>query len=348
MAQAAQCEPISGPWVWDAAEITARHDWIFPLSAAALNEIDAALADVKRLGLEMDSITAADFPLPSFITDFEDIKASLVSGPGMSLVRGVPVDRYDRDDLRLILWGIGAHIGLGAPQSYRGDKIGDVMDMSHTGDVRRSYRSPRPLYLHVDPIDIVGLLCTKQAKDGGLSLLTSAAALHNTLLAERPDLMPALYRGFHYSSTEASSTGEPPVTSYRIPVYRPVGDQIVVNFNASPIGKALDRDEIQEDETTLEAFEQFRETAMREDLVFRTMLEPGDLQFLNNRVVLHGRTRFEDFPELERKRHMLRVWLKMLDWEPWPDNMYWHDKGYRLSESLGIGLGVENKNPQGE
>jgi hypothetical protein len=337
-------EQVSAPWVWKAADIAGREDWIFPLSAAALDDMDRALSDVKRRGMEMDAITAADFPFPSFTTDLADIKESLVRGSGMSLVRGVPVDRYDRDDLRLILWGIGAHIGLGAAQSFRGDKIGDVMDMSHTGDIRRSYRSPRPLYLHVDPIDIVGLLCTRQAKEGGWSLLTSAAALHNTLLAERPDLMPALYRGYHYSSTEASSTGEPPLTSYRVPVYRTVGDQLVVNFNASPIGKALDQEVVENDADALEALELFKDTAMRDDLVFRTMLEPGDLQFLNNRVVLHGRTRFEDFPELERKRHMLRVWLKMPDWVPWPDNMYWHEKGYRLSEDLGR----RNDNTQGE
>ena len=344
MAPQTKYEPISGRSVWNPADLAARDDWMFPLSPAVLEDIDRALADVKRRGLAMDSITASDFPLPSFAAEIEDIKASLVSGPGVGLVRDVPVERYDLEDLRLILWGIGAHIGLGAPQSFRGDKIGDVMDMSHTGDIRRSYRSPRPLYLHVDPIDIVGLLCTRRAKEGGMSLLTSALALHNTLLAERPDLMPALYRGYHYSSTEASSTGEPPVTSYRVPVYRTVGEQIVVNFNASPIGKAMADDSIVNDAAALEAFELFKETAMREDLVFRTMLEPGDLQFLNNRVVLHGRTRFEDFPELERKRHMLRVWLKMPDWAPWPNNMYWHEKGYRLSESLA----PNNQNTQGE
>lgn len=328
-------EQISAPWVWEAADLAGREDWIFPLSAATLDDINRALSDVKKRGIAINTITASDFPLPSFNKDIDLIRNSLERGPGMGLVRGVPVDQYDHDDLRLILWGIGTHIGLGAPQSFRGDMIGDVMDMSHTGDIRRSYRSPRPLYLHVDPIDIVGLLCTRQAKAGGWSLLTSAAALYNTILMERPDLMPALYRGFHYSSTEASSTGEPPLTSYRIPVYKTVGEQIVVNFNASPIDKALTNDDIKEDASALEAFDLFKKIAMRDNLVFRTMLEPGDLQFLNNRVVLHGRTRFEDFQELERKRHMLRIWLKMTDWVPWPDNMYWHEKGFRLSENLG-------------
>ena len=96
----------------------------------------------------------------------------------------------------------------------------------------------------------------------------------------------------------------------------------------------MERGDVDNDAVSVEAFEVFRDTAMRDDLVFRTMLEPGDLQLLNNRLVLHGRTRFEDFPELERKRHMLRLWLKMPGWAPWPDDMYWHEKGYRLSESL--------------
>lgn len=337
-------QQVSAPWVWTATEMAARDDWIFSLSAAALDDIHMALAAVKRRGLSMVAITASDFPLPSFEADLRDIKNSLAAGSGVSLVRGVPVDRYGLDDLRLILWGIGTHIGVGAPQSYRGDKIGDVMDMSHTGDIRRSYRSPRPLYLHVDPIDIVGLLCTRQAKDGGMSLLTSALALYNTILTERPDLMPVLYRGYHYSSTEADSTGEPPITSYRVPVYNDVGGRIVVNFNASPIGRGLVHENTQNDAMALEAFELIKETAMRDDLVYRTMLAPGDLQFLNNRVVLHGRTRFEDYPEVERKRHMLRVWLKMPDWAPWPDNMYWHEKGYRLSE----GYAPDHETRQGE
>lgn len=344
MAQTVSYQPVSAPWVWNAAELASRDDWMFPLSPAALAEIDTALADVKRRGLAMDAITVADFPMPSFADAFAALKAGLAGGLGLGLVRNVPVDRYGPDDLKLILWGIGAHVGVGAPQSYRGDMIGDVMDMSHTGDIRRSYRSPRPLYLHVDPIDIVGLLCIKRAKLGGMSLITSALALHNALIAVRPDLMPALYRGYYYSSTEASSTGEPPVTSYRVPVYREVGERTVVNFNAPPIGKAMAEHDAEDDAAALEAFELFKVTAMRDDLVFRTMLEPGDLQFLNNRLVLHGRTRFEDFPELARKRHMLRVWLKMPDWAPWPDNMYWHEKGYRLSDSTAPG----NNTIQGE
>lgn len=41
------------------------------------------------------------------------------------------------------------------------------------------------------------------------------------------------------------------------------------------------------------------------------MLEPGDIQFANNYAVMHSRTEFEDFPELERRRRLLRLWVKM-------------------------------------
>ena len=40
-------------------------------------------------------------------------------------------------------------------------------------------------------------------------------------------------------------------------------------------------------------------------------LEPGDIQLLNNSVVLHARTDFVDYEEPERRRHLLRLWLNV-------------------------------------
>jgi hypothetical protein len=37
--------------------------------------------------------------------------------------------------------------------------------------------------------------------------------------------------------------------------------------------------------------------------------QPGDIQWLKNSVVLHKRTEYVDWPEPERKRHLLRLWL---------------------------------------
>ncbi len=333
MEGAAQFEPVSEPWVWAPAALAGRDDWIIRLGPDTLDDIATALATVKQRGLDLGAITASDFPLPAFHSGLSKIKRLLADGPGICLIRGLPVERYARDDLALIFWGIGSHLGTGHSQSYRGDIIGDVMDMSHTGDTRRSYRSPRPLDLHVDPVDVVGLLCLRRAKDGGTSLVTSGLAVHNAILAERPDMLPALYRGYHYRHSESASTGAPPTTPHRVPVFGTVGDRLICNFNAPPISRSFAEDNVENDPATLEAFEQFKATAARDDLVYRMMLEPGDLQFLNNRAVLHGRTEFKDYDEIARKRHLLRLWLIMPEWPAMTEQMKWHNDARRDDQS---------------
>ncbi|MDH3240085.1 MAG: TauD/TfdA family dioxygenase, partial [Alphaproteobacteria bacterium] len=311
MERTSRIEPVAGPSLWSAEELAARGDWIIRVDAAALDDIAAALDGVKRRRIALADISAEDFPLPSMAAQLSAIKALLSDGPGVALIRGLPVDQYDQSDLGLMLWGIGAHIGTGVVQSYRGDLIGEVMDMTHTGDARRAYRSPRPLDLHTDSADIAALLCLRRAKSGGMSLITSSYAVHDAMLAERPDLMPYLYRGYHYQRSEADSSGESPTTPHRIPVFAESGGRLACFFNANSIERAIEAGNVEVEPAAVEAFELFDATAGRDDLLFRQMLEPGDLQFLNNRIVMHGRTAFEDFDELPRKRLLLRVWLKM-------------------------------------
>lgn len=322
MQSIASTHPVTAPWVWSSAELAARSDWIVEFDPQARADLDAALVSVKRSALPVEQITAREFPLPSLSDRLEGVRRMLGHGLGLCLLRGLPVDRYSQEDLGLLLWGIGTHLGRGVSQSYRGDVIGEVMDMTHTGDARRAYRSPRPLDLHVDLVDVVGLLCVRRARSGGASLVASSIAIHNAILAERPDLLAALYRGFYYRHSEASSTGEPPTSDHRVPVFGMAGDQLVCNFNSSPVSRSFREDpHIQNDAATLEAFDYFIRTAARDDILYRMMLEPGDIQLLNNRLTLHGRDEFEDYPGLDRKRLMLRVWLMMAGWAPLPDEM---------------------------
>jgi len=316
--------PVSAPWVWTAAELTAQTDWIVSLGNDALSEIDAALAEVKKRGLPLKQITAGDFPVPSMTDAFAAISNLLSEGPGVCLLRGLPVDRYGREDTGLVLWGLGTHVGKAIAQSYRGDMIGEVMDMSHTGDTRRAYRSPLALNLHIDSADVAGLLCLRRARHGGQSLVTSSFAIHNTILAERPDLMDILYRGYYCRHSEAADSGEDPTTPHRVPVFGQVGDRLVCNFHARPMMRSLDNDNLDTDPKAREALETFINVSESDNLVHRLMLEPGDLQFLNNRTVLHGRTEFEDYAELDRKRLILRLWLDMPQWTPLPASMKTH------------------------
>jgi hypothetical protein len=157
-------------------------------------------------------------------------------------------------------------------------------------------------------------------------------AVHNAILTARPDLLPSLYRGYHYRHSEASSLGGSPTTANRIPVYGMDGgrdggrdgERLVCHFNGAPIGRSLAEDAIENDAAALEALDLFNQTALSDALMYQMMLEPGDLQFLNNRAVMHGRTRFDDVDDLSRKRLMLRLWLRMTDWPELPGHMKLH------------------------
>jgi len=53
-------------------------------------------------------------------------------------------------------------------------------------------------------------------------------------------------------------------------------------------------------------------------LHFQMELQAGDVQLVHNHTLLHDRTAFEDWPEPERKRHLLRLWLAPQNARPLP------------------------------
>ena len=50
------------------------------------------------------------------------------------------------------------------------------------------------------------------------------------------------------------------------------------------------------------------------ELAFEFTLDPGEIYLLNNYIVLHARTAFENWPEPEKARLLLRLWLTADDW----------------------------------
>ena len=69
------------------------------------------------------------------------------------------------------------------------------------------------------------------------------------------------------------------------------------------VGKAADR----RSEAAIDAwFSIVDDPAMYREFFF----EPGQIQFVNNRILGHKRTRFTDWPDAQRKRHLMRVWLR--------------------------------------
>src|SRR5262245_50432908 len=121
-------EPLRGAAVWHGHDLARSADWIRPISAAAVAELDAALASVKARGLAFTDITKRDFPLRAFGDELAAVADELEHGRGVVLLRGLPVARYTEDELRQLYWGIGTHLGTARYQNAHGELIGEVRD----------------------------------------------------------------------------------------------------------------------------------------------------------------------------------------------------------------------------
>jgi len=293
--------------VWLGSELSGNRDWIIRLSEDARAELEAAAENVRAKGITLDDATRADLELPKLAPVLAATERELSNGRGFFFMRGLPVGDYTADELGAILWGIGTHLGVGVSQSAAGERLGDVIDKGATD---RYYTSSGSIEYHMDPVDVVGLLCLKTASEGGASRIASAPAIHNVLLEEYPDKLEILYRGF-YNSRRAH--GQPP-TDHPVPVFAEAGTGVECYLLPMTIRQATEEG-FPMNEADLDALETLIDTAARPGIFLDMEFEPGDIQFLNNRLILHARTDYEDDPDPALKRHLLRLWLMMPGWK---------------------------------
>jgi hypothetical protein len=149
-------------------------------------------------------------------------------------------------------------------------------------------------------------------------------AVHDEILRTRPDLLPILYRGFHYAEREAADTPNG-VTARRVPVFSRWQGLVSCRFIRNPIETGAERRGIPLTEPEREALELVSTLAARPDLRLDMMLEPGDMQFCNNYVVSHARGDFTDWPDPLRQRLMVRLWLSFEHRRPLAPDFGEHD-----------------------
>ncbi len=305
---------ITGPLAWRGAQFGPRQQWQFTLAETHLAEIAQAVAALEGRNLGLLEITKADFPLPHLARELAEMGKTLHSGRGFVLMTGIDVERYPEDVLRKIFVGIGAHFGISVSQSHRGDYLGDVIDRKEAGN-ERPYRRGGMISMHRDPSDIVGLFCYRNAKWGGLSRVASAATVWNVFLSERPDLLAPLIEGFHFYRPTADRGASPPLTAVKLPVFAADMDgQLHCSFIPELIRSGARHDGGNLSPLAAEALDFFEAVTNREGIFLDMEFRPGDMQFLNDRTTIHGRTDYQDWPERERRRHLFRLWLMCPRW----------------------------------
>jgi hypothetical protein len=309
---------IDGPSAWIGAEIAHRpEEWTYQLSPSDLTEIEAATASCR--GRDIASITRDDFPLPTFGPVLERMRGELLNGRGFVLLRGLPVEGRPIVESATAYWGIGAYIGSARSQNAKGHVLGHVRDLGlATEDPNvRTYQTTERQHFHTDSCDIVGLLCLKTAKSGGLSSLVSSNTIYNVMAERYPELVWRLFQPFATDRRGEVPEGKKPW--FDMPVFNDYQGYLSAIYSGTYIRSAQRFPEARqpdaEDFAALDCFDSLAEDKeLRLDITF----QPGDIQFVHNHTILHDRTSFVDWPEPERKRHLLRLWLAAPGARPLP------------------------------
>lgn len=313
-------ERIEGPSAWKGEVLRHQTDWIYRLSRAEIDEIEEAVETVQRSGAALATLGRDDFPLPRLQSALAEWERTLLEGRGFILVRGLPIEGRSIEWITTAFWGIGAHLGNARSQNSQGHLIGHVYDKSLSVDDPnvRVYQTRERQTFHTDSCDVVGLLCIKPAKSGGLSSIVSSMAIYNEMMRRRPDLAFRLAMPFPTDRRGEIPPGQKPY--FDMPVFNSFAGLVSVIYARRYIQSSQRFDDARRLEPIdIEALDLLDELANAPDMRLDMELGPGDMQFVHNHTILHDRTGYEDWSDPALKRHLLRLWLAPKASRPLPE-----------------------------
>lgn len=303
---------MTGPSAWRGDELSQSTEWIHHLTDGEREELEALGRAFVEADPDMRTVTAADYPLVACQALNDECAKQMDSGRGFILVRGLRTDEYGDEVAAAIFFIMGLHLGQPIAQNQMGDLLDHVVATSNkTMDDKTALpsRVRDRLPFHSDSSDVVALMCLRGSKSGGASSLVSGTTIYNEIVRRRPDLAPLLLEPFHWDwrrqdPDAPAETYTSPIVSYVDGVFSTyAGMSMIFTAQEYPSVPKLTADQV-------EVLHLFDAISQEPGLAIDMDFQPGDVQWLLNYAALHSRTSFEDFPERERRRHLLRLWLK--------------------------------------
>jgi hypothetical protein len=270
--------------------------------------VRAADAILER-GIPLRDVQRDDVAVPAVAAELEQVLDELLDGRGFALLRGLPIDALSPQQTELVFWIIGLHLGIPISQNDAGEVLVHVRDdgLDFANPTVRGYQTRQRLDYHSDSSDIVGLLCLHPARTGGISTIVSATAVHDEMQRRQPELAALLREPWWFDRRK----GDTPENFFqrRICAYDDNG-RLYTHYGRAHIESAVRGPGVPplsaEQVAALDAVDDLTNSP---EFVLNMQFQVGDVQFLNNYLVLHARTDYEDWPEPERKRDLLRLWL---------------------------------------
>ena len=307
-----QIEILESQCEWTAAAMADESLWTEVFSDEERKELDAATRHALRKSRDVLDIERDDFPLPRLGRRLKQIESELIDGRGFVRLRGIERERYDRAELEMLYWGIGMHLGSPWPQNHYGHVLGDVTDQGKSANdptARGNELGGMALPFHCDGSDLVGLLCLQEGAGGGRSAVANAVSIHNQLVREAPECAAELYRAQPNDFRGEQAPGKP--GWYSVPVFTAWEGRLFVRC-IPPFILASQRHADCPRLTPLAREGLSRLVELADDPTYHITMEllPGDIQFINNYHLMHGRTAYRDDRANGRVRHLKRLWLE--------------------------------------
>lgn len=306
---------VTGKKAWLRADVRPA-DWRFSLTPECLVELRAIVAGLRSRPVPVEQLDVARFDMPACRALMRRLQATLNEGVGFALLDRLPLDELGMEEAKALYWILSSLIARPVQQKLTGTLLYDVHDTGRKatpGSGVRPDQTNMDQFFHNDNSynttqpEVVGLLCVRPAKAGGVSQVISFYSLHNALLREHREVIPRLYEPFWFDRQKEYLDGEPEVIS--APIFSYDGKlRVRLGLYQAKGGYTLKNQPM--DQAGVDAIETVRNVFSDPVLSFDFVMERGQIQYVNNLETCHRRTTFEDHADPQKKRLLIRLWLR--------------------------------------
>ena len=278
--------------------------------------VNLSYESINELKKKRDFLTETTITVPRFQSEILNFKKRfLANGIGLFVINGKCFLDFTNDEMIEIFRIAGTFLGTLYVQNIKNEKLVKILDKGksmqsggryHQTNRGGSFHTDSPQWIKIP--DFIGMYCINPAKKGGESKFVSAYKIHNEMLRKRKEDLVTLYEKFHFDKRGEFDSGESPTVFE--PIFKYENNQITCRYLRDYIN---DGHKNQNSPLTIkqkQALDHFDEIIHNENNTISYDLKHKDIIFFNNRRVIHGRTDFEDFEDIEKKRLMLRTWIK--------------------------------------
>lgn len=301
---------------WDRESALAERDWSLAVPESVVHEFEQYLASADGRNATPDEVELRHglSAMPAFALDVRQV---LMESKGFAHIRELGQSGFDEHQLRLFYVLLGLALG-DLLETY--GRLHDVFDRGvdfRSTEVSVSKTRVKAPF-HTDSTsrrlfpNVIGLLCLRPAMSGGQSMLVNACHVYREIERSHSKHLPALFSD-HYRNTVTPGDEDVDVADNAYPVFTwgrfSTGPTFRYMRHWIETGYAKAGEQLDED--TVAAFDCLDDELERDRNVLGIDLAAGDILLVNNALVAHTRTPFEDYTDPDRKRLLARAWLRV-------------------------------------